>query len=108
MESQKYRVDACSIHSEYIIPAGALYPGKSFQEKALAIAKKTNGKEAVNIYQKGDRLYGKRAIAWSTYERKRKGDYTLTYHGLQTNSYYSLSSSIRRQRFLIDYRLFKN
>jgi putative transposase len=40
-------VDACSIHSEYIIPVDAPYPSKSFQEKALTLAKKTNDSEAV-------------------------------------------------------------
>ncbi|MDP8966205.1 MAG: helix-turn-helix domain-containing protein, partial [Cyanobacteriota bacterium] len=38
INSRKCRVDACSIHSEYIIPADAPYPGKSFQEKALTVA----------------------------------------------------------------------
>ncbi len=42
INSRKCRVDACSIHSEYIIPADAPYPGKSFQEKALTVAKKTS------------------------------------------------------------------
>jgi putative transposase len=42
INSRKCRIDACSIHAEYIIPADAPYPGKSFQEKALTVAKKTN------------------------------------------------------------------
>jgi putative transposase len=42
INSRKCRVDACSLHSEYIIPADAPYPSKSFQEKALTVAKKTN------------------------------------------------------------------
>ncbi|MDP8964295.1 MAG: helix-turn-helix domain-containing protein, partial [Cyanobacteriota bacterium] len=42
INSRKCRVDACSIHSEYIIPADAHYPDKSFQEKALTVAKKTS------------------------------------------------------------------
>jgi putative transposase len=42
INSRKCRGDACSIHSEYIIPADAAYPSKSFQEKALTVAKKTN------------------------------------------------------------------
>jgi putative transposase len=47
INSRKCRVDACSIHSEYIIPVDAPYPSKSFQEKALTLAKKTNDSEAV-------------------------------------------------------------
>ncbi|HAZ48975.1 MAG TPA: transposase [Cyanobacteria bacterium UBA11369] len=42
INSRKCRVDACSLHSEYIIPVDAPYPSKSFQEKALTSAKKTN------------------------------------------------------------------
>ena len=42
INSRKCRVDACSIHSEYIIPADAPYPNKGIQEKALTVAKKTN------------------------------------------------------------------
>src|SRR5919199_2357379 len=42
IDSRKCRVDACSIRSEYIIPAEAPYPGKSHQEKALTVAKQTN------------------------------------------------------------------
>ncbi|MGQ4647895.1 RNA-guided endonuclease TnpB family protein [Lyngbya aestuarii] len=42
INSRKCRVDACSIHSEYIIPADTPYPSKSLQEKALTVAKKTN------------------------------------------------------------------
>ncbi|MFB8789273.1 MAG: helix-turn-helix domain-containing protein [Potamolinea sp.] len=42
INSRKCRVDACSLHSEYIISADAPYPGKSFQEKALTVAKKAN------------------------------------------------------------------
>jgi putative transposase len=42
INSRKCRGDACSIYSEYIIPADAAYPSKSFQEKALTVAKKTN------------------------------------------------------------------
>jgi putative transposase len=42
INSRKCRVDACSLHSEYIIPANAPYPSKSFQEKSLTVAKKTN------------------------------------------------------------------
>lgn len=42
INSRECRVDVCSIHSEYIIPTDTPYPGKSFQEKALTVAKKTN------------------------------------------------------------------
>ncbi len=42
VNSRKCRVNACSIQSEYIIPVDAPYPSKSFQEKALTIAKKTH------------------------------------------------------------------
>ncbi len=42
INSRKCRIDACSIQSEYVIPADAPYPGKSFQEKSLTVAKKTN------------------------------------------------------------------
>ncbi|MGB7442866.1 MAG: transposase, partial [Coleofasciculaceae cyanobacterium] len=42
INSRKCRVNACSIRSEYIIPADTPYPSKSFQEKALTVAKKTN------------------------------------------------------------------
>ncbi|MGB7440825.1 MAG: transposase [Coleofasciculaceae cyanobacterium] len=42
VNSRKCKVNACSIRSEYIIPADTPYPSKSFQEKALTVAKKTN------------------------------------------------------------------
>ncbi|MGQ4649291.1 RNA-guided endonuclease TnpB family protein [Lyngbya aestuarii] len=42
INSRKCRVNACSIRSEYIIPVDTPYPSKSFQEKALTIAKQTN------------------------------------------------------------------
>ncbi len=44
IDSRKCRIDACSLQSEYIIPVDAPYPGKSFQEKSLTVAKKTNEK----------------------------------------------------------------
>ena len=40
MQSRRCRVDACSIESEYIIPADALYPNYYAQKKALTQARK--------------------------------------------------------------------
>lgn len=40
MQSRKCRVDACSIESEYIIPADAPYPNYYAQKKALTAARK--------------------------------------------------------------------
>jgi putative transposase len=40
LESRKSRIDCCSIHSEYIIPADIPFPGYNIQAKALTEAKK--------------------------------------------------------------------
>jgi putative transposase len=42
LRSRKSPVNSCSIHSEYIIPAGTPYPNYNNQAKQLTIAKKTN------------------------------------------------------------------
>lgn len=71
LDSRKCRVDACSIQSEYIISADAPYPSKSFQEKALTAAKKTN-KELRNVNaQVLQQVLRKLDIAFE--DMKRKG-----------------------------------
>ena len=42
LNSKKSPVNACSLISEYIIPADAPYPNYNVQAKNLTIAKKTN------------------------------------------------------------------
>ncbi|NJK30717.1 MAG: transposase [Acaryochloris sp. RU_4_1] len=49
INSRKCSVNACSLHSEYVIPADAPYPDYYRQKKALTEAKKTNpGLKAVH------------------------------------------------------------
>jgi len=73
INSRKCRVDACSLHSEYIIPVDAPLPSKSFQEKALTVAKKTNEElRSVNA-QVLQKVLRKLDTAFEDMKRKENG-----------------------------------
>lgn len=73
LNSRKCPVNACSLHSEYILSADQPFPGYHRQAKALTVAKRTSEElRSVNA-QMLQQVLRKLDIAWEGWRLKRSG-----------------------------------